>query len=106
MPGATPDKSDISARFDRDGFVVVPDLLTRPEAQAYKAEIAKILDQVLGEERSRGNDRPTFMKSGVFVGLSIRSPIFRQLGQNPRILDVFEAILGPNLLFWSDKVVF
>ena len=93
-------------QFVRDGFVAIPNLITRVEARALKDEVGRILDDVAREERERGEERPQFLQSGVYVGLSKRSAVCRRLARDPRLLDVMEAVIGPNILFWSDKVVF
>ena len=68
--------------------------------------MGRILDDVAREERERGEERPQFLQSGVYVGLSKRSAVCRRFARDPRLLDVMEAVIGPNILFWSDKVVF
>jgi phytanoyl-CoA hydroxylase len=96
----------LGEQFERDGFVAVPNLITRAEARALKDEVGRILDDVAREERERGEERPPFLQSGVYVGLSQRSEVCRRFARDPRLLDVMEAVIGPNILFWSDKVVF
>ena len=44
--------------------------------------------------------------TGVYVGLAGRCGLFRQTVRDERLLDILEAILGPNVEFLSDKVVF
>ena len=92
--------------FERDGFVTVPDLITRDEARALKQEIRHILDEVIREARETDGAIPQSVQGGVYVGLSKRSAVCRQFAGDPRLLDVIEALIGPNILFWSDKVVF
>jgi len=92
--------------FQRDGFVVVPDLITREEAHALKQETQTVISAAAREAREQGEDVPRFIKAGVFVGLSIRSEVCRRVAGDPRLLDVIEELIGPNILFWSDKVVF
>lgn len=96
----------VYTQFDRDGVVVVPDLITRDEAHTLKAEIRGLLDEVIQEAQERGEDVPTSLRNGIYVGLSKRSAACRQIHRDPRLLDVIEAVIGPNVLFWSDKVVF
>jgi hypothetical protein len=64
-----------------------------------KAEIRRVL-----EVTSRGN--PAKHKSGVYVGLTIASPLFKKINADPRLVSVLEKIVGPDVEFWSDKVVF
>ena len=100
------DRTAVAEQFTQDGFLVVPELFSRAEAQAWKAECQRILDQLTGEAENRGEPRPRFWQTDVYVGLSIQSPVFRALGRDARLLDVLEPIIGPNIMFWSDKVVF
>src|SRR5436305_12158006 len=93
-------------QFERDGFVAIPNLITRVEARTLKDEVGRILDDVAREERERGEERPQFLQSGVYVGLSKRSAVCRRLARDPRLLDVMEAVIGPNSLFGSEKVLF
>lgn len=100
------DGPGLRKRFGADGFVIVPDLLGRKEAAKLKEEIARVLDTVRDETRSRGDDSDAATRGGVFVGLSARSTICRDLMRDERILDVLEAVYAPNIEFLSDKVVF
>jgi hypothetical protein len=92
--------------FREDGFAVIPDLITREEARALKDEIKRVLADVTREAPEKGEAIPRHLQSGVHVGLSIRSDVCRRFNRDPRLLDVIEAVVGPNILFWSDKVVF
>ena len=98
--------AEIAQSFARDGFVVVPNLFRREEVKVFKEGIQKILEEVRRE--SGGEDSPKAMldATGVYVGLAGRSGLFRQAVRDERLLDILEAILGPNVEFLSDKVVF
>lgn len=100
------DPGTIAKQFDEEGFLVVPSLFTREETQNLKAECRRLLDRLNTEAKEKGEKDPTFVQTGVYVGLSIQSEVFRRLNRDPRLLDVLEAIIGPNIMFWSDKVVF
>src|SRR5258708_2801306 len=97
--------AELAGRFQEDGFLVLPHLITQQEAQTLKVEIQRVLQEVAGEASAKG-EQPGFQKSGVYVGLSIRSEVCRAFNRDPRLLDGVEAAIGPNILFWSDKVVF
>lgn len=92
--------------YERDGFLIVPDLFRPDELTRFKAEIGRILDEVRQEAARAGKDPKQVLSSGVYVGLAVRSPMFRDLARDPRLLDVLEKILGPNIAFLSDKIVF
>jgi hypothetical protein len=86
--------------------VIARGLLTGEECRAWKAEAHRILGNLTAEAEAKGEPRPRFWRTGVYVGLSIASDVFRRMNRDPRLLDLLEPIIGPNLLFWSDKVVF
>jgi phytanoyl-CoA hydroxylase len=104
--GGTRGRGDPGAQFERDGFVVVSDLFRPQEAAAIKREVQRIVAQATEEARSRGEARPRFLETGVLVGLATCSPYFRDLVRDGRLLDRLEPIIGPDILFWSDKAVF
>ena len=91
-------KENKAAQFQKDGYVIVEELFSPEEMAQAKAEARAVVEKV----RSEGNE----LKAGVYVGLTIASPLFRKINADPRIVDVLEEIVGPNLEFWSDKVVF
>ena len=97
----------IAATFERDGYLIVPDLFTADEAARLKTEMQAILDEVARERRAEtGEDEAVIFNAGVHVGLASRSPKFREWVADSRILDVLEPILGPDIEFLSDKAVF
>src|SRR5438874_366989 len=79
--------------FDSDGFLIRRRLFTPAEVAGLKQEIGRLLET----REAHG---------GVFVGLAANSPVFRDLAGDPRLVEVLETILGPNIEFLSDKVVF
>jgi len=83
----------IKNQFDRDGFVLIPAMFTAAEVAAFKQETLVLLETHEAH-------------AGVFVGLAANSEVFRNLARDPRLLDALEPILGPNIEFLSDKVVF
>jgi ectoine hydroxylase-related dioxygenase (phytanoyl-CoA dioxygenase family) len=100
------DTQRVSENYHRDGFVILQNLLTAEEARQIKQEIARVLEEVGEEARVRGEDPQSAIVGGVYVGLSARSEKMKALARDPRVLDVLEAILAPNIEFLSDKVVF
>jgi phytanoyl-CoA hydroxylase len=100
------DPAEIAADFARDGFVIARGLFTSEECRTWKAEAQRILTESTAEAEAKGEPRPRFWRTGVYVGLSIASDVFRRMNRDPRLLDLLESIIGPNLQFWSDKVVF
>lgn len=98
--------TELGAAFERDGFVVVPNLFSREEVKTFKAEIQRVMNEVKGEVDEGGGDPDALFKSGVYVGLAARSDIFRGAVADARLLDILEACMGPEIEFISDKVVF
>lgn len=99
MPGDTYEAHKIlRERFNRDGFVIVPDLVTAEEARKLKDAANEVLEEVATSESG--------IDHGVYVGMSIRDRRFRSFARDPRVLDVIEPVIGPNIMFMSDKVVF
>ena len=98
--------AEIAQSFARDGFVIVPHLFRREEVKVFKEGIQEILQEV--RQESEGGDSPKKFvdDTGVYVGLAARSGLFRQAVSDERLLDILEAIIGPNVEFLSDKVVF
>ncbi|NQU10390.1 phytanoyl-CoA dioxygenase family protein, partial [bacterium] len=95
--------ASLQKTFTHNGYVVVPGVLSRAEVAAAKAEVRRAL-----EEAGRGRDELGIdtRRDGVYVGLAIRSELFRRLHADPRIVDPLAECVGPNLEFWSDKIVF
>ncbi len=92
--------------YEQDGFVIVPGLFRAGEMRVLKQEMQRVLDAVRRAEREAGRDGDAIAASGVFVGLAANSPVFQEAAADPRILDVLEAVLAPDLSFLSDKAVF
>ena len=98
--------AEIAQSFARDGFVVVPNLFSRAEVKVLKEEIQKILHEVRQESEGEGSQKKFVDETGVYVGLAGRSSLFRQSVRDDRLVDILEAIIGPNVEFLSDKVVY
>ncbi len=97
----------VAAAFERDGYLIVPDLFTADEAARLKAEMQAVVDDVVRERQAEDPDGPEPVLSvGVYVGLAYRSALFRTFAGDSRILDLLEPILGPDIEFLSDKAVF
>lgn len=92
--------------FQQNGFFIAHDLFGRDEVGHLKQEIRRILDQVRQEAAQAGKDPKQVLRSGVYVGLAARSQLFRDLARDPRLLDLLEKIIGQNIAFLSDKIVF
>ncbi|MCS7265981.1 MAG: phytanoyl-CoA dioxygenase family protein [Armatimonadetes bacterium] len=98
--------AELKRSFERDGFVIFPDLFGLEEVQALKAEILRLLENLRQEAISAGKEPETILRSGVFVGLAARSPVFQQAVRDERLLNILEILIGSDIAFLSDKVVF
>lgn len=96
----------LATQFARDGYYVTGRLFSPAETQQWKAECRRLLEVETAAALARGAARPPFWHTGGYVGLSVASPLCRTLACDPRLLDALEPALGPNISFWSDKVVF
>lgn len=83
--------------FERDGYLIVEDLFSDAEVKRFKDEVRRILDDVRDEKD---------LRTGVYVGLAARSALFQELARDSRLVDPLEHIVGPNIAFFSDKIVF
>ncbi len=100
------DTPTLASQFDQDGFVTIPNLFSRAEVAEIKREIQRVLEEVKTEKIQEGQSPEKALRTGVYVGLAGRSAFFRHLVADERLLDVLEVIMGANIEFLSDKVVF
>lgn len=89
-----PAASSLSANYDRDGFVVIPDLLSAKECDNLKVEARKVLD----EHAKAG--------ASVYVHVAVVSAMFRALAEDPRIVDILKPVMPHGVMFLSDKIVY
>jgi len=82
-------------QFTRQGYVVLKQLFGRDEVLALKREAAGIIS---GEK--------DVAKSGVFLGLTERSPLFKEAASRPALVKALQDIIGPHVIFLNDKLVF
>ncbi len=92
MKTSTP--SDMAARYDRDGFLIIPDLLGAEECDTLKAEARA----VLARHASPG--------ASVYVHVAVVSPVYRALAEDPRLMDVLTPVMPDGVMFLSDKIVY
>lgn len=85
------------AQYQRDGYVVVPDLISPEEAIAWKARLKARLQE-------EGNLE---IPSGVRVWMSNAMDDYsREQLQSPRMVALLQQLIGPNVEFLSYKAVF
>jgi len=86
--------SSLSAAYERDGFLIVPGLISPAECDQLKVEARKVLD-------AKSNSGST-----VCLFAALNNPAFRALAEDPRIVDVLRAIMPDGVMFLNDKIVF
>ncbi|MBX3012809.1 MAG: phytanoyl-CoA dioxygenase family protein [Caldilineaceae bacterium] len=85
------------AQYQRDGYVVVPDLLTADEAIAWKAGLKARLQEEGKLETPSG--------VRVWMADQLDSYSSDQL-QHPRVVAILQQLIGPDVEFLSYKAVF
>lgn len=83
----------LKSNYERDGFVIVPDLLTESECEELKAEAKRVLEQHAKRSAS------------VYVHVAVVSRRFRELSEDRRVVDVLERLMPEGVMFLSDKIV-
>lgn len=80
-------------RLQTDGYVILPSLLPPAQVRAVRDALAPWLQ---GDKPGR-NDFEGFRSERVYALLA-KSPVFAELAAHPLVLDVCEAVLGPNFM--------
>jgi phytanoyl-CoA hydroxylase len=93
------------AAWERDGYLVIEHLFREEEIPPMLDEVESVLAEVRGEEHA-GKPPGQRLASGVYVGLSVKREFFRSVARDTRMLDALEGLIGPQIGFLSDKVVF
>jgi ectoine hydroxylase-related dioxygenase (phytanoyl-CoA dioxygenase family) len=83
-----------AARFERDGFVVIPNLISAEECDSLKTEARRVLD-TLG--------RPG---ASVHLHMAATSPRFKALAEDPRVVGALMEVMPHGVMFLSDKIVY
>lgn len=91
---------DLKRQYESNGFIVVDSIFTQEEIRSMKAEVKAVLNRegIFSRENNASN--------GVFVGLSANSDIFKKIAADRRIINVLRDLIGKQIVFLSDKVVF
>ncbi|MBP9912744.1 MAG: phytanoyl-CoA dioxygenase family protein, partial [Opitutaceae bacterium] len=86
--------AELADRYARDGFVIMPDLLSVEECEKLKAEARSVLD--------------THAKPGssVYVHVSVVNPTFRALAEDARVVSILKPVMPHGVMFLSDKIVY
>lgn len=81
-------------RLRTDGYLILPRLLPAAEVERIRAALAPWL---LQEPLMGRNDFEGYKSQRVYALLA-KSPVFADLAAHPLVLDVCEAVLGPNFM--------
>jgi hypothetical protein len=86
--------------YEEQGYFIMEGLFSEEEVLTFKVEKERVLEQVRQE---RGRDS---IKHGVYVGMAVASPLFREAAATPQLAAALKAVIGEHVVFLSDKVVF
>ena len=86
---------DERVRLQTDGFLRVGRVLTDEEL----AEARRHVDRVVEEQRRRGQ-RPEYM-----LAIHVYEPFFFGLASLPRLLDILESVMGPDIALISTHLL-
>ncbi|MEM1213774.1 MAG: phytanoyl-CoA dioxygenase family protein [Planctomycetota bacterium] len=84
------------AAYDRDGFVVIPDVMSRQEVALIDAEITRLRAT---QNHGDGED------ANFILALGNRSSITQQVCRDERVLTLIEDIVHPGIAIYSAKMV-
>lgn len=85
--------SDIKAKYEQDGYAILPALLSSEQVAALRQALAPYLaEDVKGRNRFEGN------RTNRIYSLPAKHPLFADLICHPLVMAVVEADLGPSAL--------
>jgi ectoine hydroxylase-related dioxygenase (phytanoyl-CoA dioxygenase family) len=97
------------AQYEDQGYLVFPELLSQTELLTLRAALAEVLQEAEGLTESTDKFSVTQGEDGTWSVRRIFNPTvhhqaFRDLVFNPRILDVVENLIGPNIQLHHTKL--
>jgi ectoine hydroxylase-related dioxygenase (phytanoyl-CoA dioxygenase family) len=99
---------DQAAQFDRDGYIVVDDLVDERTLKAVVNEIDGFEAQVEAFLETQPDGRLTIAEAGALtftVHLASRSQLLRDLVTSPALTDLCADLIGPDVnLYWDQAV--
>jgi ectoine hydroxylase-related dioxygenase (phytanoyl-CoA dioxygenase family) len=95
------------AHYEREGYVIVPDVLPPAELEVIDHEIDRLLGKLLEERRVRGEARGNshHEDTGSILQLGLRSPVCQQVAEDGRVLDLIEELVSPGIAIYSVKLI-
>jgi phytanoyl-CoA hydroxylase len=97
------------AQFDRDGYVVVEDLVTPDELARVVEAVDAIEAQTDAFLRAQDAGRFHISESGALTfspHLVTRSAVLRELSAHPRFVDLCADLVGPDVRLYWDQAVY
>ncbi len=85
---------DPAACYERDGFFIMPDLITAADCDRLKVEARKVLDEHAPPDAS------------VHLHVAHVSEPFRALAEDPRMVELLQPLMPRGIMFLSDKIVY
>ena len=90
------------AAYEEQGYLVFPQLLSASELATLRAALAEVLREAEGLQASNEKFSVTRTDDGRWSVRRIFNPIahhaaFRELVFNPKILDIVENLIGPDI---------
>ncbi len=82
-------------QYWQDGFLFPLSVFSKDEAAGYRAELEQI------ERVWLAADLPLPLNTYKRINAHLVVPLAAQIAQDPRVLDVVEGVLGPDILIWS-----
>ncbi|CAG7614427.1 phytanoyl-CoA dioxygenase family protein [Paenibacillus allorhizosphaerae] len=80
--------------YERTGYTVLKQTFSEEQVKLYKEEAQKVLEQYgVGKE-------------GVYLGMSVASAVFKEAAAHPVLVNALKEIIGDDVVFLSDKLVF
>ena len=79
-------------QFHRDGYLVIPEALSPEQVQALRAGVEAAFAEPSAEAALYGEKMTRIWRPRMFE----RGPVFEEVVDNPRVMDVVEAILGAD----------
>src|SRR5262249_18712475 len=97
------------AAYDQDGYLVFPELLDASELTGLRIALTEVLRDADGLTETNDKFSVTPTEDGGYAVRRIFDPIarhqaFHELVLNPKILDVVENLIGPNIQLHHTKL--
>ncbi|MEP7308775.1 MAG: phytanoyl-CoA dioxygenase family protein [Acidobacteriota bacterium] len=101
--------AELRASYAEHGYLVVADLLTRADIARLRAALADVLKDAEGLTEIDERFFVAVGEDGTPAVTRVRNPVahhhaFRELVTFPRLLDLIDTIIGPNLQFVHSKI--